>query len=244
MKNTNNTKINTNNGQYKNNKNKIIQNNQENEKENEDKNKINSEQQSNKGEEKGNNNVKLKENDLYDNILYKSDTISPNNNYILNRNSSINNITNNLNLNLFPLSRDNSTTYIKKKSSNMKIHNNENNNSIKHSTRTSIFKNNNKYSISQSCYNTQRKSDSKISIKNKNNEYWNYLYSPKNNKLDNKTIIVPEYKVKLENIKSRISNLLNVYSLLALKNINIIYNNNNYKEIEKKEDIRSNNNEC
>jgi len=55
---------------------------------------------------------------------------------------------------------------------------------------------------------------------------------------------VPEYKVKLENIKSRISNLLNVYSLLALKNINIIYNNNNHKEIEKKEDIRSNNNEC
>ena len=34
-------------------------------------------------------------------------------------------------------------------------------------------------------------------------------------------------KIKLDNIKSRVSNLLNVYSLLALKSINSTNNNNN-----------------
>ena len=98
------------------------------------------------------------------------------------------------------------------------------------------------YSISQSCFNTQRNSkENKIKDKNKNKS--NYLYSPKNNKIENKTFAIPEYKVKLENLKSRITNLLNIYSLLALKNINISTNNNCInKEIEE-EDINSNNNE-
>ena len=82
------------------------------------------------------------------------------------------------------------------------------------------------YSISTSCYNTQRNSkETKINTKNKNNKN-NYLYSPKKNKIEknmnnNKSLIVPEYKIKLENIKSRVSELLNIYSLLALRSINI-----------------------
>lgn len=43
---------------------------------------------------------------------------------------------------------------------------------------------------------------------------------------------MPEYKIKLEGIKSRVSNLLNVYSLIALRSINVSNSNNNIKEIE------------
>ena len=52
----------------------------------------------------------------------------------------------------------------------------------------------------------------------------NYLYSSKNNSVgkinSNKSVSVPEYSIKLENLKSRVSNLLNVYSLLALRSLN------------------------
>ena len=77
-------------------------------------------------------------------------------------------------------------------------------------------------------------------IKNKDDEA-NYLYSSKNNSvgkiIPNKSIVVPEYTIKLENLKSRVSNLLNIYSLLALrslndtndKNIDNISNENNKK---------------
>ena len=81
------------------------------------------------------------------------------------------------------------------------------------------------HSISTSCSNTQRAiKDTKFNPKNKNNKN-NYLYSPKKNNTgkninNNKSIIVPEYKVKLDNIKSRVTELLNVYSLLALRFIN------------------------
>ena len=126
----------------------------------------------------------------------------------------------------------------------MNIYYNGNINYSTNTNRTTVFKPKKKFSISQSCYNTQRNSkDTKIINKNRNNNSINYLYSPKNSNIENKTIVMPEYKVKLDNIKSRISNLLNVYSLLALKNINNINNNNNNKEIEEEEDISSNNNE-
>ena len=53
---------------------------------------------------------------------------------------------------------------------------------------------------------------------------------------------MPEYKIKLEEIKSRINNLLNVYSLLALRSINVNNINNISKEIQE-EDISNKNNE-
>ncbi len=60
-------------------------------------------------------------------------------------------------------------------------------------------------------------------MKNNKNNKKNFVYSPKNdvNKINEKTVVIPEYQIKLENIKSRINNLLNIYSLLALKSLNV-----------------------
>ena len=59
------------------------------------------------------------------------------------------------------------------------------------------------------------------------------MYSAQSNRIEkyikNNSIIVPEYALKLENIKSRISNLLNIYSLLALRSLNNNSNKNNNK---------------
>ena len=94
------------------------------------------------------------------------------------------------------------------------------------------------YSISTSCYNTQRYSkETKFNTKNKNNNKNNYLYSPKKNKSNknvntNKSIIVPEYIIKLDSIKDRVTNLLNIYSFLALRSINNSNNNHNNKGIQ------------
>ena len=172
-------------------------------------------------------------NELSTSLNYKNNIICFNNTIQSrknsNKNSNKNSITNTLNFNIYPLSRDNSKTYIKKKSSNI-INNNNNgsNNLISNTNRGNTIKHKKNYSISSSCYNTQRTiKDPKFTTKNKssNNNKNNYLYSPKKNKIGksintNKSIIVPEYKVKLDNIKSRVTELLNVYSLLALRSIN------------------------
>lgn len=114
----------------------------------------------------------------------------------------------------------------------MNINNNGSSNYISNTNRPSIIKHKKNYSISQSCYNTQRNSkDGRVNTKNNSNRS-NYLYSPKNNNIENKTVVMPEYKIKLEGIKSRVSNLLNVYSLIALRSINVSNSNNNIKEIE------------
>ena len=151
-----------------------------------------------------------------------------NNNFKLSKNSSLGNITNNLNFNIFPLSREN-TTYIKKKSSNINKYNDGCYNYISNTNRPSVIKHKKNYSISSSCYNTQRNSTSRMNAKSKNSNS-GYLYSPKHNRAENKTIAMPEYKVKLEKIKSRVISLLNVYSLLALKSAND--NNGNDREIQ------------
>ncbi len=69
---------------------------------------------------------------------------------------------------------------------------------------------------------------------NESKDKKNYAYSPRNN-ISEKNLIIPEYKIKLENIKSRINNLLNVYSLLALRSLNVPggehnINNNNLEQ--------------
>ena len=169
-----------------------------------------------------------KDKDIYNNLSIKSNLLYYNNNFKLSKNSSLGNITNNLNFNIFPLSREN-TAYIKKKSSNINKYNDGCNNYISNTNRPSVIKHKKNYSISSSCYNTQRNSTSRMNAKSKNSNSGS-LYSPKHNRAENKTIAMPEYKVKLERIKSRVISLLNVYSLLALKSAND--NNGNDREIQ------------
>jgi hypothetical protein len=171
---------------------------------------------------------KQKDKDMDSNLMIRSNLLCSSNNFKLNKNSSLGNITNNLNFNIFPLSREN-TTYIKKKSSDINKYNDGCYNYISNTNRPSIIKHKKTYSISSSCYNTQRNSTSRINGKSKNSKS-GYLYSPKHNRAESKTIIMPEYKVKLERIKSRVIGLLNVYSLLALKSAND--NNGNDREIQ------------
>ena len=81
-------------------------------------------------------------------------------------------------------------------------------------------------SISTSLYKIPKNFENNIISHDINNKNFknNYLYSSKNNSVgkinSSKSISVPEYSIKLENLKSRVSNLLNVYSLLALRSLN------------------------
>ena len=97
------------------------------------------------------------------------------------------------------------------------------------------------YSIS-SRVNTYKKSqENRINQKNKNININIDLCSKKKNinlkKNRDNPIYVPEYKLKLDDIKSRIYKLLNIYSLIALKSINNtndLSKENNINEKEKK----------
>ena len=140
--------------------------------------------------------------------------------------------------NIIPLTRENSITYVRKKSLNMKIYNNVENNYI--SSRPSTIKHKKNYSISSSGYNSQRYlNEVKIDLKSNKANKKNIVYLPKND-INEKTIVIPEYKIKLENIKSRINNLLNVYSLLALRSLNV---SNGEKNSEKNNNGILDNNE-
>jgi len=159
------------------------------------------------------------------------------------------NISNNLNFNLYPLNRAKTRGYIKKKSSISNLNDqssNGNQNITSNTNRSSVYKHKKNDSISSSIYNTQRTTNqNRLNLKSKNikNQKKNNLYSSPKSKVEiyqeNKSILVPEYTIKLENIKSRVTNLLNVYSLLALKSINDINN----KEIEEKEEVEFNESE-
>ena len=163
--------------------------------------------------------------------------------------ASISNISNTLNFNLYPLNRTKTLGYIKKKSSNSNLNDqssNGNPNLTSNTNRSSVYKHKKNNSISSSIYNTQRTiNQNRLNLKSKNskNKKKNNLYSSPENKIEiyqeNKSILVPEYTIKLENIKSRVTNLLNIYSLLALKSINDFNN----KEIEEKEEAEINENE-
>ena len=137
-------------------------------------------------------------------------------------------------MNLYSLDKENKNknTYIKKKSSDSKINylksNQTNNgNPIFLSNKNSVFvKHSKNHSISTSLYKVPKNfENNKISHDMNNKDLKsNYLYSSKNNSvgkiISNKSVSVPEYSIKLENLKSRVSNLLNVYSLLALRSLN------------------------
>jgi hypothetical protein len=154
-----------------------------------------------------------------------------------------------LNLNLYPLNKAKTRGYIKKKSSTSNLNeqsSNGNPNLTSNTNRSSVYKHKKNNSISSSIYNTQRTINKKrFNLKNKSSKIKkkNNLYSSPKNKVEiyqeNTSILVPEYTIKFENIKSRVSNLLNIYSLLALKSINEINN----KDIEENEEIEINGNE-
>ena len=94
------------------------------------------------------------------------------------------------------------------------------------------------YSISSRDNNNRKRQENKINPKNKNININIDLCPKKKNqslkKFENNSVIVPEYKIKLDDIKSRIYKLLNIYSLIALKSIN------NSNDISKVKDINEN----
>ena len=151
-----------------------------------------------------------------------------NNNIRLSSNSISKSTKNTLNIKIYLPSHNNRKKIIKKKAGKSFSHINVQKETIQLSTNRSLdMKHKNSYLIS-SRVNTQRISkDNKINTKNIIID----LNSEQNNinklKHGTKPVIVPEYKIKLDAIKSRIYKLLNIYSLIALKSINNNSNGNN-----------------
>ena len=165
-----------------------------------------------------NNNIESyhkKQNSLFNSLIYSHSNLKSENS---------NKKTNLLNNVIFPLSRDNSSSvYIKKKSSTANINKNGKKNRMANKDNSMLIKEIKNNSVFSSFHNIQKN-------KNENKEYLinNYLYSPKNNignYLKNNDIVVSDYSINLKKIKARVSNLLNVYSLLALRSLNVINEN-------------------
>lgn len=183
------------------------------------------------------NKIDEKKNDFTTDLNYENNIIYFNNDIKSCKNDNLNRVINSINFNIYPLSRDSSKTYIKKKSSNASMSNyvnNEKTNIINNTSRSSVNKPKKNYSISSSYDKTQKNNKDINLLKYKNNKKYNYLYSPKRNQigksLNSKSVFIKEDKVKLDNIKSRVTELLNVYSLLALRALNDIAENNEIKE--------------
>ena len=146
-----------------------------------------------------------------------------NNNIRLSSNSISKSTKNTLNIKIYLPSHNNRKKIIKKKAGKSFSHINVQKEIIQLSTNRSLdMKHKNSYSISQ-----RISKDNKINTKNIIID----LNSEQNNinklKHGSKPVIVPEYKIKLDAIKSRIYKLLNIYSLIALKSINNSSNGNN-----------------
>ena len=96
------------------------------------------------------------------------------------------------------------------------------------------------YSNSSRLTNHRIEKSNKININNKNININIDLFSEEKNIekkeiIGNNAVSIPEYKLKLEAIKSRIYKLLNIYSLIALKSINNTNNMSKTKDDGKKE---------
>ena len=183
------------------------------------------------------NKINEKKNDFMTDLNYENNIIYFNNELKSCKNESLNRVINSINFNIYPLSRDSSKTYIKKKSSNASVSNYANNekiNMINNTSRSSVNKPKKNNSISSSYDKTQKNNKEINMMKYKNNKKYNYLYSPKRNQigksLNSKSVFIKEDKVRLDNIKSRVTELLNVYSLLALRALNDINEINENKE--------------
>ena len=183
------------------------------------------------------NQLNEKKNDFTTDLNYENNIIYFNNELKSCKNENLNRVINSINFNIYPLSRDSSKTYIKKKSSNASVSNyvnNEKGNMKNNTSRSSVNKAKKNYSISSSYDKTQKNNKDINMMKYKNNKKYNYLYSPKRSQigksLNSKSVFIKEDKVRLDNIKSRVTELLNVYSLLALRALNDIAENNEIKE--------------
>ena len=177
------------------------------------------------------NKINEKKDDFTSDLNYGNNIIYFNNDLKSCKNDNLNRVINSINFNIYPLSRDSSKAYIKKKSSNASVSNyinNEKINIISNTSRSSVNKQKKNYSISSSYDKTQKNN------KDKSNKRYNYLYSPKRSQigkyLNSKSVFIKEDKVNFDNIKSRVTELLNVYSLLALRALNDIAENKKNKE--------------
>ena len=183
------------------------------------------------------NKLNEKKNDFATDLNYGNNIIYFNNDLKSCKNENLNRVINSINFNIYPLSRDSSKAYIKKKSPNASVSNYANNEKINianNTSRSSVNKSKKNYSISSSYDKTQKNNKDINTMKYKNNKKYNYLYSPKRNQIgksmNSKSVFFKEDKVMLDNIKSRVTELLNVYSLLALRALNDIAENNEKKE--------------
>ena len=150
-------------------------------------------------------------------------------NYFDNKNNLLKNSKNALNLQIYLSGNNNRKTFTKKKSQNSLTHLNIPKENISLNTNRSLDIKN-PYLIS-SRVNTQKKN--KVRKINKKNERELNINDKKI--FENKSVAMPEYILKLEDIKSRIYKLLNIYSLIALKSIN------DSNDISKSKDNKENN---
>ena len=116
--------------------------------------------------------------------------------------------------------RNHSNAYVKKKTLFTNVNNNEKDekkNFFGNTYRNPIIKHTKNNSVSGNIYiNKSNKKENKVNIIKENIG----IYSPKNNKTKNLfNGAFYDYERKLENIKSRVSDLLNIYSFLALRTL-------------------------
>ena len=171
----------------------------------------------------------------------KNNIIYFNNNLKSNKGINSNSVINTLNFNIFPLSRDECKINLKKQSSDIDSNIfNANIYSGNTSNRGLTIKHKKNNSLSSSCYNPNR-DNKEYKMNYKDKKYNNYIYSPKKKKigknLNSKSVVIPEYRIKLDSIKSRVTELFNVYSLLAIRSINISNENNDMRNKIKDKNI-------
>ena len=162
-----------------------------------------------------------------------SDDLDYKNNLKLFKNNLSKSSKNTLNIKIYLSGNNNRRKFVKKKSQKYLTHLNIPKENICLNTNRSLDIK--KPYLISSRVNTQRKS--KDTKNNKQKKSIN-LDLEKNNKkkLENKSINIPEYILKLDDIKSRIYKLLNIYSLIALKSINDSNAIPNVNDIEKVKD--------
>ena len=150
-----------------------------------------------------------------------------NNNIRLYTNNVSKSTKNTLNIKIYLPSYNTRKKLIKNKIGNSFNHINIQKEPVQISTNRSLDMKHKKSYIIPSRSNTQRRSTKKINDKNNIVDLNSKQKNINELKYGNNPVIVPEYKLKLESIKSRIYKLLNIYSLIALKSLNNNSDDNN-----------------
>lgn len=160
--------------------------------------------------------------------LYEENDSQTQNNLKIHRNTLSKSSNNILNIKTYISGTNTRKKFKKKKSQNISTHFNIPKENLHINTNRSLDIK--KPYLISSRVNTQRK---KKDTKNKSLD----LYNNDKKLIENKTITIPEYIIKLDSIKSRIYKLLNIYSLIALKSVsnsnNSHINNNDTNENNK-----------